>query len=240
MPVECGFRRVSQNGNFLPLLVPDRAHLHHLRGFFQDIALKIDAGSSVPEDEGMMEANPVLSDCEGGRLRAQGAVAELYQLAALLVGDETRAAELVESVVARTEIDPCADADASVESARVHLVEAAVASFRRVDPRAFDAPAAPDTIGGCIESDDLSTSHLAGMAAGPGRGALRAWLEKLSAVQRVIFVQRAILGWDHPFSAALLERAGCGGWKARQLGEVFRQALCSLATSLAHAATAGA
>jgi DNA-directed RNA polymerase specialized sigma24 family protein len=195
----------------------------------------------------MITENAVVdSDCEDGRLKAQGAVAELYQLAALMVGNESQAAELVEAVVARTEVDPCADAEASVQRARLNLVEAVVSYFRQLDPRTFDPPAlAVGDAGGCIDSDDLasagvSANQLAGMVAGPGRGALRGWLGKLSAVQRMVFVQRAILGWDSASAATLLGQAGLGGWETRQVSEVFRQALCSLATSLVQSAAAGA
>jgi hypothetical protein len=178
------------------------------------------------------------NDCEKGqtkvRLTAQDAAAELYQIAALMLGDDSQAAEVVEAAVARTEIDPCADAEASFEAARRHLVETAVSVLSRTDPRIFAAPAVPVSVGGCIEGDDLasagvSADQLAGMVKdGAGRSTLRGWLNKLSAIQRIIFVQRAILGWG---------KAASGTWQARQVGEVFRQALCALATSLAHSAT---
>lgn len=178
----------------------------------------------------MMDTSLVRDDCGGGRLRVQSAAVELYQLAALLVGDERQAAALVETAVARTGADPCADAEASVRAARASLIEAAVAQFRRADARALDAPAIDGGIGGCIEGDDVSASDL---AAEPQ--VLRDGLDKLSPAQRVVFVMRAILGWDSVASAALLERAGCPGWGSAQVGEVFRQALCSISTSLVEA-----
>lgn len=58
-------------------------------------------------------------DCESGRLGARGALAELYRLATLMVGDESQAAELVKTVVVRAEVDPCADAEGSVQAARL-------------------------------------------------------------------------------------------------------------------------
>lgn len=83
------------------------------------------------------------SDCEGGRSRVHDAAAELYQLAALMLSDESQAAELVEATVAQTNIDPCAEAEAesSVRAARLNLVETALARLNQADPRAFDAPA---------------------------------------------------------------------------------------------------
>lgn len=178
----------------------------------------------------MVDTNLVRDDCESGRLRVQSAAAELYQLAALLVGEERQAAALVETAVARTEADPCADAEASVQAARVSLIEAAVAGFRRTDSGAFDPPPTGSGTGGCIEGDDVSATGL-----GSEPQALRDGLNKLSPVQRMAFVMRAILGWDSETSAALLERAGCPGWGPAQVGEVFRQALCSVSTSLVEA-----
>lgn len=116
-------------------------------------------------------------------------------------------------------------------------VETAVLRLTEADPQAFAAPVLPVATGGCIENDDLasagvSADQLAGMVNGPGRRTLRGWLNKLSAVQRVIFIQRAILGWDNAAAAKLLGTNARGNWQPRQVGEIFRQALCSLATSL--------
>jgi DNA-directed RNA polymerase specialized sigma24 family protein len=78
------------------------------------------------------------------------------------------------------------------------------------------------------------------MISGPGRRTLRDWLNKLPVAQRAIFVERAILGWDNAAAAASLSKAAARNWQPRQVSELFRQALCSLATSLVHAATARA
>ncbi|MGC2164073.1 MAG: hypothetical protein WA634_19400 [Silvibacterium sp.] len=186
------------------------------------------------------------SDCKDGQLKAQDAAVELYQLAALMLGDESQAAELVEDAVAKTNIDPCAEGDASVHAARLNLVETAVARLSQANPKAFDTPSlSGEPSGGCIEDDDLSsagisTSQLAEMLSGPGRRTLRDWLNKLPVAQRAIFVERAILGWDNAAAAASLSRAAARNWQPRQVSELFRQALCSLATSLVHAAAAQA
>lgn len=188
------------------------------------------------------ETEMVDSDCEGGSSRVHDAAAELYQLAALMLSDESQAAELVEATVAQTNIDPCAEAEASVRAARLNLVETALARLNQADPRAFDAPATSgEASSGCIEGDDLSSagisaSQLAGMVSCPGRRTLRDWLEKLPVAQRAIFVERAILGWDNAAAAASLSRAAARNWQPRQVSELFRQALCSLATSLVHSA----
>lgn len=186
------------------------------------------------------------SDCQSGRLKAQDAAhyaaVELYQLAVLMLGDESQAADLVETTVAQTKIDPCVEAEASVDAARRYLFETAVARLHQADPRAFDLPATAGRAGGCIEDDDLSagisTSQLSDVVNGPGRRSLRDWLNKLPAVQRAIFVERAILGWDNATAAASLSKAVSRNWQPRQVSELFRQALCSLANSLVHAAAA--
>jgi len=185
-------------------------------------------------------------DCEGGVLRAQDTAVELYKLAALMLGDESEALSLVESTVAEVEVDPCAEEDGAVDTARHHLVEAAVARMNQADPEAFAVPAPVGGPAGCIEDDDLSAAGISaaqiaelvnGAAKGVGSGnRLRVWLDELPSAQRAIFVQRAVLGWDNRATAASLAN-GVGTrpeWSAAQVSESFRQALCSLANALVH------
>jgi DNA-directed RNA polymerase specialized sigma24 family protein len=125
----------------------------------------------------------------------------------------------------------------------VNLVEAAVMRLSHADPLAFEAPAGGESAGGCIEDDDLasagmSADQLAGMLHGPGRGVLREWLNQLPVAQRAIFVERAVLGWDNAAAAASLTKAAARSWQPRQVSDLFRQALCSLANSLVHATVA--
>jgi DNA-directed RNA polymerase specialized sigma24 family protein len=182
-------------------------------------------------------------DCEGGLLKAQDTAVELYQLAALMLGDESRALDLVESTVAQVEVDPCAEEEAAVDQARHHLIEAAVARMKQDDPQGFRSPAASGSANPtCIDDDDLaaagiSPEQMASLIGGAGRDQLRVWLDKLPSAQRAIFVQRAVLGWGNGETAASLAH-GAGArpaWSAEQVGEIFRQALCSLANSLVHA-----
>jgi len=186
------------------------------------------------------------SDCQDSQARVHAAAGELYQIAALMIGDESQAIELVEKVVDQAAIDPCAEADDSVEAARQALIESAVLRLRQADPNAFDVPTLHGQAGGhCIEDDDLSSagissSQIASMVRGPERSRLRDWLNKLPVAQRAIFVERAILGWDNTTAAASLSKAGGSNWQPRQVSELFRLALCSLATSLVHAAAAQA
>jgi DNA-directed RNA polymerase specialized sigma24 family protein len=184
-------------------------------------------------------------DCEGGIQKAQETAVELYQLAALMLGNEGEAANLVESTVADVDVDPCASEEAAVDTARHHLVEAAVARMNEADPGAFTAPAEAPGPATCIEDDDLSAAgitaaQIAELLKGAGNGRdLRNWLDQLPAAQRAIFVQRAVLGWNNAATAASLAN-GSGAkpaWSAAQVGETFRQALCSLANSLVHAET---
>lgn len=188
----------------------------------------------------------VNSDCEDGPLKVHQAAVELYQLAALMLGDESEAADLVEAAVAQTSIDPCAESEASIDAARVNLVQTAVARLSHADPAAFQAPAhSGSAASGCIDDDDLASAgvspdQLSEMLSGPGRRTLREWLEKLPMAQRAIFVERAILGWDNAAAAASLSKAASSAWQPGQVRELFRQALCSLATSLLHSASARA
>jgi hypothetical protein len=186
------------------------------------------------------------NDCAAAGLKAQDAAVELYQLAALMLGDEGDALNLVEETVSQAEIDPCEQEDVAVDLARHQLIAAAVEKMKLTDPQAFVAPAAPDAAHQtCIEDDDLSaagltSADLAQMLSGTGRDELRSWLEQLPLAQRAIFVQRAVLGWGNGETAETLKQGSdsTSGWQPQQVSDAFRQALCSLANSLVHSAAA--
>src|ERR1700733_6986952 len=122
------------------------------------------------------------NDCAGAGLKAQDAAVELYQLAALMLGNEGDALDLVEETVSQAEIDPCEQEDVAVNVARHQLVAAAVEKMKRTDPLAFVAPPSSDAAHHtCIEDDDLSAAGLTAagltqMVNGPGREELRCWL----------------------------------------------------------------
>ncbi len=188
-----------------------------------------------------------IGDCEGGLLKAQDTAVELYQLAALMLGDEAAALALVESTVESVEVDPCAPEDEAIDAARRYLVEAAIGRMNQAHQGAFAAPTELDGPVTCIEDDDLSAAGISsaqiaelmsGAASGDGEGnRLRIWLDQLPPAQRAIFVQRTVLGWDNATTAAALT-SGTNAkpeWSAAQTSEIFRQALCSLANSLVHA-----
>jgi DNA-directed RNA polymerase specialized sigma24 family protein len=178
---------------------------------------------------------------ECSELIAQDTATKLFQTAALLLGNEAEAVNLVEETVASVEVDPCADAVKAQVLVQNRLVQAAIGRLSQREPESF-AVAGDDHSGSasCIEGDDISAagispSQLAYLLEGEGRQQLRDWLEHLPVAQRIVFVERAMLGQDNVATAASF-RAGGGiaGWTPDRVGEVFRQALCSLATSLIH------
>ncbi|GGG94691.1 hypothetical protein [Silvibacterium dinghuense] len=183
------------------------------------------------------------NDCSGsGLAKAQDAAVELYQLAALLLGRQADAVALVEEAFAGVEIDPCAQQEVAAGLVRERLLESVMARMAAEDPKGFVAPAPNDHAqGSCIEDDDLSAAgltpaQLSEMIGGSGREEMRAWLEQLPAAQRAIFIQRAVLGRDNATTAASVTGSGGGSWTAQQVSDTYRQALCSLANSLVHAA----
>ncbi len=185
--------------------------------------------------------------CEGsGTVR--GMAVELFQLASLLVGDEAQALELIERSLATMEIDPCLDPEAAKEQARARVVRGALTELSAAEPAAFSSQsAAAAGYQPCIQDDDLQAagitpvqlrSWLEQQGKPELRRGLRTWLDELPLAQRAIFVQRAVLGQGNAAAADLLREAGgeqAGEWTPQHVGEIFRQALCSLANSLAHA-----
>jgi DNA-directed RNA polymerase specialized sigma24 family protein len=162
-----------------------------------------------------------------------------------MLGSENEALNLVEETVSQAEVDPCAQQDKDVDATRHQLIEAAVARMKQVDPQAFIAPVAGSGNSSCIGEDEdlaaagISPRQLAELVSGAGRAEMRIWLDQLPPAQRAIFVQRAVLAWDNGTTAATLRNAvgGRSEWGADQVSDLFRQALCSLATSLVHSAT---
>ncbi|TCK74293.1 hypothetical protein [Acidipila rosea] len=187
-----------------------------------------------------------MKNCEdaNGAGLAQDAAVELFQVAAMLLGDENEAVGLVEQTVSSAEIDPCLDPDAARTIATGKLVDAAISLLQTSDPSGFRAASASGaaTIDSCIESDDIAAAgltpdELENLISGNGRSRLRAWLRELPVAQRAVFVQRAVLGESNAAVAARLSKnSGAEGqpWTAEATGNTFRQALCSLANSLVH------
>ena len=173
-------------------------------------------------------------------VQAEAAAVEMYRFAALMLGSEAEALDLVESTVAAAEIDPCADPVAVQGLVRDRVLDGALAIIHRHDPAAFADPPRTGPGGSCIDDESaLSSNEIAEIVADAGRGPLRDWLAHLTQAQRAVFVQRAVLGQSHADTARAINRhARPSIWTAEAVSSLFRQALCSLASSLLHSASA--
>jgi hypothetical protein len=174
-------------------------------------------------------------------LMAEDTAVQLFQIAALMLGDEQEAVSLVEDTVAKVEADPCAEATLAYAQARSLLVHNAMQRMAGLYPEAFGVPAAdPADAGSCIETDDLGAAGLTGeqfgaLCSGAGRAGMREWLGRLAPALRAVFVLRAVAGQDGEQTAESLRQSGARGaqaWRRDQVGTAYRQALCSLATCL--------
>ena len=183
-----------------------------------------------------------------GSLQAQDTALELFQIAALVLGNEEEAVSLVEQTLANVQADPCADAGAVQDEALPWLLESAMRRLVILHPGAFAVPETTEGTAICIETDDLSAAglngeQLAALVRGPGRAKMREWLEQLPPALRVIFILRAVAGQDAERTAQSLRRCGdvgSQGWQREQVGTAYRQALCSLANSLVVSNSVGA
>jgi hypothetical protein len=150
--------------------------------------------------------------------------AGLYSIASMLVGAGEDSIVLVEAAVANAEVS-------------------AVEMIANRDPESLAAPVGLEPAVTCIEDDDLDAASearedLERMIEGPDRDRVRNWLESLPTALRTIYVLRAVAGLTAVETADLL--ASHGGplapeWDADAVRELFRQALCSLASQLIHA-----
>lgn len=184
------------------------------------------------------------SPCSGSEavLKAENAALEMYRFAALMLGSETEALSLVENTVTAFEIDPCADPSAAKGLVRERVLQGALEIMHRQDPASFAAVPATAPVSPCLEDEEdapLSGDQIAAIVAGVGRTSFRDWLGRLSQAQRAVFVQRAVLGQDNAATASAINRlARPAVWTADAVSSLFRQALCSLASSLVHSAPA--
>ena len=183
---------------------------------------------------------------EASHLMAEESALQLFQIAALLLGDEHEAVSLVEESVSGVETDPCFDGQLAYSEARTLLVRTAVKRMAGLHPEAFAVPDAQPASAACIETDDLGAAGLTGeqlgaLLAGTGRAGMREWLSRLTPSLRAIFVLRAVAGQDGEQTAESLRQSGASGaqgWRRDLVGAAYRQALCSLATCLMSAQTA--
>jgi DNA-directed RNA polymerase specialized sigma24 family protein len=172
--------------------------------------------------------------------------AGLYSLASMLVGEGEEGARLVETTVLTADLSACDDPVEARQSSRRALSAAAIRILEQRSPGSLAAPEGLEHAATCIQDDDLdaagvSPAELERMLAGPDREHVRTWLEGLPAALRTIFVLRAVAGFSPAETAALLTANGgpeASGWTADSVRELFRQALCSLASQLLQASTA--
>jgi hypothetical protein len=172
--------------------------------------------------------------------------AGLYSMASMLVGEGEESIGLVETAVATADVSAGDNALQAGRSSRLALCRAAIGVLNQRQPGCLDVPQGLEPAQTCIEDDDLeaagvSQDELRKMMAGPDRDRVRTWLASLQIELRVIFVLRAVAGFSSAETAELLAAnggPGAAGWTADLVRELFRQALCSLASQLIHAATA--
>jgi hypothetical protein len=180
------------------------------------------------------------SEATVGQLMAEDTALHLFQIAALMLGDEQEAVSLVEESVAKVETDPCAQGPQAYDEARTLLVHTAVQRMAGLYPEAFAVPTAQPA-DGCIDGDlgaaELTGEQIGAMVSGAG---MREWLGRLAPALRAIFVLRAVAGQDGEQTAESLRQSGARGaqaWRRDQVGTAYRQALCSLASCLMSAQT---
>jgi hypothetical protein len=168
--------------------------------------------------------------------------AGLYSLASMLIGEGEESIKLVESAVETTEVSSCESAAEARKNSRRALCAAGIRILERRSPGCLVAPEGLEHAHTCIEEDDLESAGVAGeelsrMLGGPDRDRVRSWLGSLSTEKRVLFVMRAVAGFtSHETASVLADNGGPGaaGWTAEAVREIFRQALCSLASQLIH------
>jgi DNA-directed RNA polymerase specialized sigma24 family protein len=172
--------------------------------------------------------------------------AGLYRLASMLVGEGEESVGLVETTIATADLSSSHDAEQARHSSRMALAKSAIELLRKRDEQSLAAPRELAPAGGCIQDDELDAAgvygdELAKMMAGPDRQRVRTWLLSLPVASRVIFVLRAVAGLSSTEIAALLAQQGdrsVPGWQPEAVREIFRQALCSVASQLLHETTA--
>lgn len=173
--------------------------------------------------------------------------AELYSLASMFVGEGEESVRLVEAAVAEAEVSACHDPEDARRSARKALASAAMRRLELREPGCLATPEWLKPSETCIDQDDLnaagvSRDELETMIAGPDRLRVRRWLASLPTPVRVVFLLRAVAGVTTADAAAMLHAAGgpnASTWNPGAVSDVFRQGLCSLASQLIHAETAG-
>ncbi len=175
---------------------------------------------------------------------------ELYQLAALLLGDQDAAVTVVEESLASVQADPCVDEQAALREIRSRVVECALARMEAATPGALHAGPATEQV--CCEwkAEEQAPAPVADansaqpwiLASGseaivrrPHTLQMRTWLEALAPATRAVFVLRGLLRYDDTRAADLLSRERSGAayrWTAREVKRTYQDALCALGNLL--------
>jgi hypothetical protein len=177
-------------------------------------------------------------------LSADRAALELFQLAALLLSDESQAVAAVETAIRETEIDPCDDPEGARRVVRDRVIAASIHLVSAKGKETLAVPKGSSEFSSCLDGDDLtaagiSAAQLNDLVQGTGRARMREWLEQLPPAPRIVFVLRAISGLSGEQTATLLLENGgpsANDWTVEAVSGVFRQTLCSLTSLLVQSA----
>lgn len=174
--------------------------------------------------------------------------AGLYTLASMLVGEGEDSVRLVETTIATVPASATRDPAEGRKKCRRALCGAAIELLARRDPDALAALENPQPAGGCIDDEDLDAAaesrvQFERMISGPDRNRVRRWLADLRVNLRTVFVLRVAAGFTAQETAQLIAAHGGSrsvGWTPEAVREVFRQALCSLASQVLQSAVQNA
>jgi DNA-directed RNA polymerase specialized sigma24 family protein len=169
--------------------------------------------------------------------------AGLYTLASMLVGEGEESVQLVELAISTAPASAASDPAEGRRICRSMLCGAAIEVLARRDAGALAAPQKLQPGGGCIDNDDLDAAaesrlEFERLIAGPERQRVRNWLAELRPDLRTVFVLRVAAGFNAQETADLIATHGgsqAAGWTPEAVREIFRQALCSLASQVLQA-----
>lgn len=203
--------------------------------------------------QGLLDGCPkddatVAQALEGMDAIVEHIAAGLYTLASMLVGEGEDSVRLVETTIATVQVSGMQGPGEARRNCRRALCSAAIELLSQRNPEALAAPQNLQASGGCIDDEDLDAAaesrlQFERMIAGPERDRVRRWLADLRPDQRSVFVLRVAAGFNAQESADLLSTHGgarAAGWTADAVREVFRLALCSLASQVLQASVHGA
>ena len=203
--------------------------------------------------QGLLDGCPkddatVAQALEGMDAIVERIAAGLYTLASMLVGEGEDSVRLVETTIATVQVSRIQGPGEARRNCRRALCSAAFELLSLRNPESLAAPQNLQPSGGCIDDEDLDAAaesriEFERTIAGPERDRVRRWLADLRPDQRCVFVLRVAAGFNAQESAELLASHGgdqAAGWTTDAVREVFRLALCSLASQVLQASVHGA